>query len=179
MFLEFLNFPDFTWTVFDDMVAFEDRPKPKADLYALLAKMYEQAGRVDLSCMARMKHADLLVACHHPRDAAASLAEGCLRFPDEGRYVPQMLDKLETICRADKDGQRQLVLFYQQFLTKVPQPDGKNLYGVAVFKRAADFFRQAGEEQLAKAAEMKSKQLDERDAEKKKDGRSIQDVLTK
>jgi hypothetical protein len=179
MFLAFASFPDFTWVVFDDMVHFEDRAERKADLYARLAGMYEQAGRVDLSCKARLKHAELLVSCGRTRDAAASLAAGIMSFPDEGRYVPLLLDKLEAICRNDKAGQRQMVLFYQQFLPKVPQPDGKNLYGVAMFKRAAEFFHKAGEEQLATACEMKSKWMAEKDADKKKDGRSLQDVLTK
>ncbi len=46
LFLTFRNCPDFTWDLFDDMVFFEDRPLRKADLYARLAGMYEQAKRV-------------------------------------------------------------------------------------------------------------------------------------
>jgi hypothetical protein len=177
MFIMFRDFPDFTWVVFDDMVYFEDRPLRKADLYARLAGMYEQAGRIDLSCKARLKHADILVSNGQRREAAASLAAGILLFPDEGRYVPLLLDKLEAICHKEKAGQQQLVLFYQQFLPKVPQPDGKNEYGVAMFKRGVECFRKAGQEQLAEAARKQLRLMEEREPSKKKDGRSLLDVI--
>jgi hypothetical protein len=177
MFLTFRNFPDFTWVVFDDMIYFEDRPLRKAELYARLAGMYEQAGRIDLSCMARLKHADILASNGRPRDAAASLAAAILLFPDEGRYVPQLLDKLEPLCQKDKLGQKQLVLFYQQFLPKIPQPDGKNIYGIAMFKRAIECFHKAGQDQLAQACRMRLKLMEERDPTKKKDGRPVPDVV--
>jgi hypothetical protein len=177
MFLTFRNFPDFTWVVFDDMIFFEDRPLRKAELYARLAGMYEQAGRVDLSCMARLKHADILATNGRPRDAAASLATAILLFPDEGRYVPQLLDKLESLCQKDKLGQKQLVLFYQQFLPKIPQPDGKNIYGIAMFNRGIACFQKAGQEQLAQACRMRLKLMEERDPTKKKDGRPGRDVV--
>ena len=161
LFLTFRNCPDFTWDLFDDMVFFEDRPLRKADLYARLGGMYEQAKRVDLSCKARLKQAEILASSGQPKEAAASLAATILLFPDEGRYVPQLLDKLEDLCRGSKTGQQQLVLFYRQFLPKIPKNDGKNEYGVAMFKRATECFHNAGQEQLAQACRMQLKLMQE------------------
>ena len=174
----FRNFPDFTWVVFDDMIFFEDRLQQKADLYARLAGMYEQAGRIDLSCKARLKHAEILVSNGQSERRRGKSCRSNHALPDEGRYVPQFLDKLETFA-GEKTGQQQLVLFYQQFLRKVPQNDGKNEYGLAMFKRGIECFRKAGQEQLAQAFQMQLNLMAERDPTKKKDGRPLRDVLGK
>src|SRR5205807_8759400 len=50
LFKTFANFPDFTWTVFDDLVTFYDKPKEKTDLYGRLIALYVTAGRPDLAC---------------------------------------------------------------------------------------------------------------------------------
>jgi tetratricopeptide (TPR) repeat protein len=179
LFLTFGNFPDFTWVVFDDMIYYEDRPRQKADLYARLAGMYEQAGRIDLSCEARLKHADLLSANGRPHDAIASLAAAVMLFPDEGRYVPKLLDKLESLCQNEKNAKQQLALFYQQFLPKIPlnKGIGPNPYCVAMYKRGIECFQRAGQEQLAQAYQMKLKLVEERDFEKIKNGRPVSAVL--
>jgi hypothetical protein len=177
LFLTFRNCPDFTWDLFDDMVFFEDRPLRKADLYARLAGMYEQAKRVDLSCKARLKQAEILAGNGQPKEAATCLATAILLFPDEGRYVPQLLDKLEDLCRGSKTGQQQLVLFYRQFLPQIPKSDGKNEYGVAMFKRAIECFHNAGQEQLAQFCRMQVKLMQERDPSKMKDGRPLPAVI--
>ncbi|MBN2577774.1 MAG: putative Ig domain-containing protein [Pirellulales bacterium] len=179
MFQTFANFPDFTWVVFDDMIYFEDRPRQKTDLYARLAGMYERAGRVDLSCKARLKHADLLAANGQRHDAVDSLAAAILIFPDEGRYVPKLLDKLEALCRDEKNAKQQLAQFYQQFLPKIPRQKGigPNPYCLAMYKRGIACFQQAGQEQLARAYEAQAKLLEERDFKNIKHGRPVSAVL--
>lgn len=146
----FKNVPDFTWVVFEDMVAFEDRPKQRAALFARLAALYEQPKRIDLACEARLKSAECLLADGRSAEAVDALAATILRFPDEGRYVPKMLDKLEEICRKDKRSQEPLVRFYQQFLPKIPQKRGSapSPYCMEMYKRGIERFKEAGRPQL-------------------------------
>jgi hypothetical protein len=178
LFLTFRNLPDFTWVVFDDMISFEDRPRQRAALYARLAGMYEQTGRIDLSCQARLKHADMLVADGRTSDAMASLATGIMLFVKDEQYVPVMLDKLDSLCTGDKKAEEQLVRFYQQFLPKLPHEEG-NKYCIEMYKRGIERFERAGFSQIAKVCRMQLKLLEESMPEKKKLGRPIQAVLDK
>ena len=50
LFATFAAFPDFTWQVFDDLIAFEDVAKQRNKAYSRLIAIYEQAGRPDLAC---------------------------------------------------------------------------------------------------------------------------------
>ena len=162
LFTTFSALPDFTWIVFDDMVAFEDRPKQRAMLYSRLAGLYEHAGRADLSCEARLKFTDYLLANKRDKDAIENLATAIMIFPDEGRYVPKMLDKLEELCRKEPRYQEQLVTFYQQFLPRIPQKrgDAPSPYCLEMYKRAVDRFREAGATQLAQLYEVQRLRLE-------------------
>jgi hypothetical protein len=183
LFVAFRNLPDFTWTVFDDMVSFEDRPLERAALYARLAAMYEQANRVDLSCEARLKHAALLQTADHTPDAMASLATAILLFVDNQRYVPLMLDGLDSLSKGDKRSQEWLVRFYQQFLPKISRSLGdpgsykKNCYCADMYKRGAEKFEQAGLRPLAESCRAQAKLLAETHPEKKKNGRPTGEVI--
>jgi hypothetical protein len=67
-------------------------------------------------------------------------------FPDEGRYVPRLLDRLESLC-AELDGsQLLLVRLYQQLLPKIPQNRGSSPsdYCIEMYQRAIERFREAG-----------------------------------
>ena len=101
LFETFKNMPDFTWTLFDDLTYFEDRVQRRGELYAKLAAMYEAVQRVDLSCEARIRYGELLLAEGRKRDAIDVLAQACLLFPDDGVYTPKMIDRLESICKGD------------------------------------------------------------------------------
>jgi hypothetical protein len=179
MFFTFRHFPDFTWIVFDDMISYEESPLQRAALYARLAGMYEQTGRIDLSCEARLKHADLLSTDGRSSDAIASLAAGIMLFPDEGRYIPKMLDKLDSLCKGDKKAEQRLVQFYLEFLPKVPQKRGNDPsdYCIAMYKRGVEKFTLAGLSEPAKSYEILLKLMEESKPEKKKLGRPIDAVL--
>ena len=161
LFTTFARFPDFTWTVFDDLVALEDLPQQRAHLYGRLVTLYEAAGRPDLACEARLKYADYLVAENRQKEAIEGLAFTIKKFPDEGRYVPKMLDKLENICQGVEGAQQQLVLFYQQFLPTVPKTRGSrpSPYCIRMYERAIDRFQKAGQPQLAAACQAELQRL--------------------
>jgi hypothetical protein len=183
MFLTFRRLPDFTWVVFNDMVSYEKRPLERAALYARLAAMYEQANRVDLSCEARLQHAELLHTHGYTTAAMSSLAAAILIFPNDQTYVPRMLDKLDGLAQGNEKTQQQLVQFYQQFLPSIfrslndPGAYKKNRYCAAMYNRGADKFDRAGLKQIAQACRMQAKLLEETAPERRRLGRPVGAVL--
>lgn len=169
LFNTFRSLPDFTWELFDDMMAFEDRTKQRALSFSRLAGLYEQAGRADLSCEARLKLAEYLAADKRSRDAVETLAASILVFPDEGRYVPRMLDKLEQVCPKDPRSQQQLIQFYQQFLPKIPQKrgDSPSEYCVQMYKRGIQRFQEAGLTQVVQLYQAQLAKLEAADVKKR------------
>ena len=121
------------------------------DLYGRLVSLYEAQGRPDLACEARLKLADMLVENSQTEDAIQGLAFSIKKFPSEGRYVPRMLDKLESICADANVARKHLVPFYSSFLPLIPQTRGKrpSKYCVQMYKRGIQRFQEAGEMQLA------------------------------
>ncbi len=146
LFKTFARVPDFTWVVFDDMIAFQDIPKKRAALYQRLLAMYEQAGRVDLSCEARMKYAEQLVAQKEHKQAIEVLAAGVLSFPDEGRFVPVLIGKIEELLPEVKGGGQLLAQLYQQILPRIPPKRGNEAskYCIEMYEKGIEQFRAAG-----------------------------------
>ena len=161
LFRTFAPVPDFTWKVFDDLTSFQESVKLRIGYYDRLVMLYEQAKRPDLACEARLKVSDYLVQEERVNDAIESLATGIKKFPSEGRYVPRMLDKLEAICEKAGGKQDQLLLFYKQFIPMVPRTRGDRPtpYCMAMYQRAADRFRQAGQAQVAQSLESQLGQM--------------------
>jgi len=154
LFTTFALFPDFTWTVFDDLVAYEDNPKVRNDLYGKLIALYLTSQRPDLACEARLKLSDYLVKDGDELAAIDGLAVTIKAFPDEGRYVPRMLDKLESICETVEGSEQSLVRFYSSFLPMIPQirGDRPSEYCMATFERAIRHFGELGDTKLAESA---------------------------
>ncbi len=153
LFTTFANLPDFTWVVFDDLVSFQDRPKERAALFGRLAAMYEQAGRPDLSCEARLKFADYLVEDDRQDDAIRGLAAAILVFPNEGNFASPMLDRLEDLCQDKREAKKYLAPFYQQFLTAIGPRRGSrpSNYCTEMYQRAIQRLREADLNDLAQA----------------------------
>ncbi len=157
LFTTFAAFPDFTWEVFDDLIAFQDLPKKRAQLYGQLVELYERAGRPDLSCQARLRYTDYLVGQGQENEAIGGLAASILRFPDEGRYVPVMLDRLDELCDKVETAGPDLVRFYAQFLQQIPVKRGSrpSKYCMEMYERAIGRFRKYGQEPMAQQYELK------------------------
>ncbi|HYW78557.1 MAG TPA: hypothetical protein VE890_03235, partial [Thermoguttaceae bacterium] len=149
MYRTFAQFPDFTWEIFDDLVAYQDVPKMREQLFGQLVAMYEQAGRPDLACEARLKYTEYLMADQRYKQAVEGLQITILRFPEEGRYVPRMLDRVEEICRQSEQVGRQLLDLYRTLLPKIPRKRGDrpSSYCIEMLDRAAVRFREAGDTQ--------------------------------
>lgn len=151
MFRTFGSFPDFTWKVFDDLVQYQKNPKQRNKYYERLVQMYEAAGRPDLACEARLKLSDYLLEDGRAKDVIDGLAFTIKKFPDEGRYVPKLLDKLESVCEGVKGADQQLLRFYQEFIPLIPQKRGNDPspYCMRMLERAIAKFTAAGQAQQA------------------------------
>ena len=154
-FRTFAKMPDFTWTIFDQLVAYEEDPKRKIKLYSQLVKVYQTSKRPDLACKAQIALSRIQVENGKNVDAVEGLAKSILMFADDGRSMPIMLDEVELICEKDKKLGDQLLAFYKKFLPRIPQKRGSRpskhcikMYerGIATFNRlgdaaAANFYR--------------------------------------
>ena len=153
LFITFAAVPDFTWKVFDDLITFQTVPKQRGKLYERLVSLYEQAGRPDLSCEARLKYVDYLVADNRFKEAIEGLAVTIKKFPDEGRYVPRMLDRLQDVCKKSNlprtDGN--LVLFYKEYLPMIPplRGDRASPFCMQMYERGIAIFKSSGNTDLA------------------------------
>jgi len=156
LFVTFAKCPDFTWQVFDDMVAFQDVPKQRAALYGRLATMYEQADRADLSCTARLKYTEYLVADERYKDALQVLAAGVMRFPDDGRFVPKLIERMEELAPKVRGADANMVQLYQQLLPRIPKKrlGRPSTYCMEMYERGIARFRQAGLLQLTQLYEI-------------------------
>ena len=94
---------------------------------------------------------DYLVAENKQLAAAEGLGITIKKFPDEGRYVPKMLDQLEAICKNLKGASDLLNVFYQEILPMIPKTrgDAPSIYCMKMYQRGAARFREQGLTQLA------------------------------
>jgi hypothetical protein len=161
LFTTFANFPDFTWTIFDDLVQYEDRLKERIKLYERLTLHYQSVQRPDLACEARLRLTDLLVEDGQELAAVEGLAATIYAFVDEGRYVPRMLDRLEQICQNMEGATPHLLRFYHTFLPRIPQMRGDrpSPYCMQMFERGIALFKQHGEMEAAQAYETQLAQI--------------------
>ena len=154
MFRTFENFPDFTWELFDRMIEFETEPKKRNKLYGQLLAHYISYDRPDLACEARLRLTDYLVEDGSQPEAVEGLAATIVAFPSEGRYVPQMLNRIDEICESNEALNSQRVEFYAKFLPMIPKYriSTPSKYCVATFERAINLFEQSGSQELAASA---------------------------
>lgn len=172
LFVTFAAMPDFTWELFDDLVAFQKNRKQFLSYYERLVMLYQQASRPDLACEARLKYTDYLVEDGKQREAIEGLAYTIKKFPEEGRYVPRLLDRLEAICKDFKGAEEHLVRLYQELLPLIP-PDRSgrpSKYFMSMLERAAARFSQYNRPDLAQACQAQLARLRAMEAQRKNPG---------
>ena len=145
-FKTFGNFPDFSWTVVNDLITPQTDKTYRTRMYELLVARYENLGRPDLACEARLVLADYLVGQKDFKRAATGLAQTVRKFPAEGRYVPRMMAKLRDVCGQFRGGPDLLGKFYLELLPHVPPTRGDTVseYCVGMYEQAVAFFEQNG-----------------------------------
>jgi hypothetical protein len=150
----FAQYPDFTWKVAGDLLTLQKDKLIRNRFYEQLAVVYEKANRPDLTCEARLKWADFLGEEKKFALAATGLSEAIKKFPDEGRYVPKMLEKLTEACAGFSGGKEYLSKTYLELLRKMNPKRGDEVtkYFTKTSGDALAFFQT--EKKMKEAAEI-------------------------
>jgi len=140
----FAKYPDFSWKVAGDLLTVQKDTLTRNRFYERLAVVYETAERPDLACEARLKWADFLAEEKKHTIAATGLAQTIKKFPDEGRYVPKMMDKLKEHCGQFSSGKDYLGKTYLELLRKMNPKRGNEVtkYFQKMSADALAFFRE-------------------------------------
>lgn len=151
LFVNFAAFPDFTLTIFGDLISFEEEAEKRIAYYYQLLEVYAATKRPDLGFKALLQLTDLLEQEERTGEAIQALAVAIQKYPDEGQYIPKMLDRLEGLAGATGEVGQTLAEFYVSFLPKIPQTRGNSpsKYCIQMYERAVPVFEQAGQQQLA------------------------------
>jgi hypothetical protein len=140
----FAKYPDFSWKVAGDLLTVQKDTLTRNRFYERLAVVYETAERPDLACEARLKWADFLAEEKKHTIAATGLAQTIKKFPNEGRYVPKMMDKLKDHCGQFSSGKEYLGKTYLELLHKMNPKRGSEVtkYFQKMSADALAFFRE-------------------------------------
>ncbi|MDA1016995.1 MAG: putative Ig domain-containing protein [Planctomycetota bacterium] len=150
LFVNFAAFPDFTLTIFDDLIGFEPDKKQRIKLHYRLLDVYASAQRPDLSFQGLLSLTDKLVEENREGEAIQALAVAIKKYNDEGKYVPNMLDRLEKLAANVEGSEPKIVAFYNEFLPLIPQTRGNrpSAYCVEMFERGIKKFQSTGQANL-------------------------------
>jgi hypothetical protein len=119
LFTAFAKYPDFTWKISGDLLSLQKDVGSRVRFYDRLVTLYETANRPDLSSEARIRWAELAGENKQWAVAATGLAQTIKKFPDEGRYVPKLLDKLKEVCDHFSGGKEYLGKTYLELMHKM------------------------------------------------------------
>jgi hypothetical protein len=112
----FVNYPDFVWRVFTDLIEVADNAE-KIKQGGSLLKQFQKPGRADLVCDARLWLTELLVAQGKHAQAFSGLQATVGGYATEGRYVPKLVQKMEELSAKVKSGPAQVA---QVYITLLP-----------------------------------------------------------
>jgi hypothetical protein len=147
----YAKYPDFTWRVAPQLAEVYQGAAARNGVYEKLVHAYETAGRPDLACQARLKWAEYPFEQKQWLTAAKGLSQTINKFPAEGRYVPQMMTKLQEACGQFKGGSEFLGKFYLDVLTRIPpkRGDEPSPYCISMYEQAIEFFKGQKKDKVA------------------------------
>src|SRR5262249_6475006 len=124
-----------------------------------LIGLYENASRPDLVCDARLKWTEFLEEKKEYKSAANGVVQTILKHPEEGRYVPKLLDRLKELCGNFKGGNDTLGKCYLELIQKIPPTtaNGPNKYFQKLCDLALAFFNETGNSKMASAVAARKK----------------------
>jgi hypothetical protein len=167
------NYPDITWRVGNSLVSYFDDTPTKIKMLQQLSKTFGEAERHDLDCYARTVCADLFIEQGKPAEAIEVLASCALEYPDEGRIIPGILDKIDSLGSTlpkpkGAKSENGLVKFYEAYLPRYFKAQGTkpSKYTQRMFDRAVKVFTDNGETKLCDDAKVAYEEYKE--AKKKK-----------
>jgi hypothetical protein len=140
----YAKYPDFTWRVAPALAAAHPTAAARNEVYQRLVHRYEEAGRPDLACQARLKWAEYPFEQKQWLTAAKGLRQTIDKFPAEGRYVPKMMTKLQEACGQFKAGNEFLGKFYLDVLARIPptRGDEPSQYCISMYEQAIAFYKE-------------------------------------
>jgi hypothetical protein len=150
----FDSYPDFIWRIFDDLIEVSS-PAEQIKQYEGVQAQFEKARRPDLACDARLKLTDLLVERSKQTAAFSGLMTIIKKYPTEGRYVPKMMKKLETVAASVKGGPAQVAGLYADLIPGmiVYYRSDKTLYANKMTEQARAFMQENNLTQASAALE--------------------------
>lgn len=144
----FARFPDFSWKLVDELLTPQKDKTYRTQTFEKMATAYEGLGRPDLACEARLKLVDYQTDTKDEvdrRKAFNGLAQTVRKFPDEGRYVPRMVTRMQEVAKEIKGGENLMAKFYLDILPKVPARRGDEVseYCVKLHEQAIEYLKDA------------------------------------
>jgi hypothetical protein len=144
--LTFARFPDFSWQVVADLLTPQKDRAYRTQTFEKMATAYENLGRPDLACEARLKLVDYQTDSKEEADrrkAFNGLAQTVRKFPDEGRYVPRMVTRMQEVAKLIRGGENLMAKFYLEILPKVPARRGDEVsaYCVKLHEQAIEYLK--------------------------------------
>jgi hypothetical protein len=140
----FARFPDFSWKVVPDLLTAQKERQYRTRTFNKLATAYEGLGRPGLACEARLKLVDYQEEAKEHRKAFDGLALTVRKFPDEGRYVPKMVARMQEVAKEVKGGDALMAKFWLEVLPKVPARRGDEVseYCVKLHEQAVAYLKE-------------------------------------
>lgn len=151
----FAKFPDFSWKVVDELLTPQKDKQYRTRTFEKLATGYEGLGRPDLACEARLKLVDYQTEAKEHTKAFNGLAGTVRKFPDEGRYVPKMVTRMQEVAKDIKGGDALMAKFWLELLPKVPARRGNEVseYCVKLHQQAVAYLKETNKPKELAVAE--------------------------
>jgi hypothetical protein len=140
----FAKFPDFSWKVVDELLTPQKDKVYRTRTFEKLATSYQNLGRPDLTCEARLKLVEYQTEAKDHKKAFDGLANTVRKFPAEGRYVPKMVFKMQEVAKDIKGGDALMAKFYLEILPQVPARRGDEVstYCVKLHQQAIAYLKE-------------------------------------
>jgi hypothetical protein len=144
----FARFPDFSWKLVADLITPQKDRAYRTQTFEKMATTYENLGRPDLACEARLKLVDYQTDSKEEADhrrAFSGLAQTVRKFPEEGRYVPRMVTRMQEVAKDIRGGENLMAKFYLELLPRVPARRGDEVseYAVKLHEQAIEYLKDA------------------------------------
>jgi hypothetical protein len=140
----FAKFPDFSWKLVDELLTPQKDKAYRTQTFEKMVTAYEGLGRPDLACEARLKLVDYQTDAKEHTKAFNGLANTVRKFPDEGRYVPRMVTRMQEVAKDIKGGDNLMTKFYHEILPRVPPRRGNDVsaYCVKLHEQAIAYLQE-------------------------------------
>lgn len=151
----FARFPDFSLKLVDDLLTPQKDKVYRTRTFEKMVSAYENLGRPDLGCEARMKLVEYQEDAKDFKKAFDGLAFTVRKFPEEGRYVPRMVTRMQEVAKDIKGGDTLMARFYLEILPRVPARRGDEVstYCVKLHEQAIAYLKENNKPKEAAAVE--------------------------